>query len=212
MTNHSKDATSSNPGPPLPDALEIQPARQVSGRIRPPGSKSITNRALVISALAEGRSTLTGVLDSEDTAVMIESWRRLGVGITHDAANSRVAVTGCAGRIPAASADLHLANSGTSMRFLTAAAALGRGTFRLDGVPRMRERPIEELAPTRSASWARDVRRSWCGRPACAAAPCAWLAARAASLSVPCSWPRHAPPVRSSSNWSVNSSPNRSCA
>jgi 3-phosphoshikimate 1-carboxyvinyltransferase len=145
MTMNSKDATSSNSDRSLPDAIEIQPARRVSGRIRPPGSKSITNRVIMIAALAEGRSTLTGVLASEDTQVMIESWRRLGVGITHDPAKSRVAVTGCAGRIPAAAADLFLANSGTSMRFLTAAVALGRGTYRLDGVPRMRERPIEEL-------------------------------------------------------------------
>lgn len=145
MTTNSTDPANSNSSNSLPDEFAIRPARRVFGRIRPPGSKSITNRALVVAALADGRSTLTGVLDSEDTQVMIESWRRLGVGITHDSAKSRVVMTGCAGRIPAASADLFLANSGTSMRFLTAAVALGHGTYRLDGVPRMRERPIEDL-------------------------------------------------------------------
>jgi 3-phosphoshikimate 1-carboxyvinyltransferase len=145
MKSQSSDTTDSSPARPLPDEIAIQPIERASGRIRPPGSKSITNRALVVAALADGRSTLTGVLDSEDTQVMIESWRRLGVGVTHDPSKRRVALTGCAGRIPAASAELFLANSGTSMRFLTAAAALGRGTYRLDGVPRMRERPIEEL-------------------------------------------------------------------
>jgi 3-phosphoshikimate 1-carboxyvinyltransferase len=127
------------------DALEIQPAGAVRGRVRPPGSKSITNRAIVVAALAHGRSTLTGVLDSEDTQVMIESWRRLGVAIAHDARAARVDIDGCGGQILSAAADLFLANSGTSMRFLTAAVALGRGTYRLDGMPRMRERPIEEL-------------------------------------------------------------------
>jgi 3-phosphoshikimate 1-carboxyvinyltransferase len=127
------------------DSLEIKPAAHVSGRIRPPGSKSITNRAMVVAALAEGQSILRGALDSEDTRVMIESWRRLGIPAAQDAAGAQVQVTGCAGRIPAPSADLFLANSGTSMRFLTAAVALGNGRYRLDGVPRMRERPIGEL-------------------------------------------------------------------
>ena len=127
------------------DEIEIQPAGRVHGRIRPPGSKSLTNRALVVAALADGESTLTGALDSEDTQVMIESWRRLGVAVTHDPGRAVVEVTGCSGRIPVASAELFLANSGTSIRFLTAVAALGHGTFRLDGVPRMRQRPVEDL-------------------------------------------------------------------
>lgn len=145
MTSHSSDPVRSRATGSPPDAIEIQPAARVCGCVRPPGSKSITNRALVAAALAEGRSTLTGALDSEDTQVMIESWRRLGVPMSHDPARSTVEVKGCAGHIPATAADLFLANSGTSMRFLTAAVALGRGTYRLDGVARMRERPIEEL-------------------------------------------------------------------
>jgi 3-phosphoshikimate 1-carboxyvinyltransferase len=134
-----------------PDPIEINPSGPVHARIRPPGSKSITNRAIVISALASGHSSLKGALDSEDTRVMIEAWHQLGVAIDHDARRSLIQVTGCNGAIPARQAQLFLANSGTSMRFLTAAVALGHGVFRLDGVPRMRERPIEGLLqPLRS--------------------------------------------------------------
>lgn len=127
------------------DAIEIYPADRVRGHIRPPGSKSITNRAMVIAALASGRSTLHGALDSEDTQVMIDSWRRLGVPIEHDTVSTTIEVAGCNGHISSAQAELFLANSGTSMRFLTAAVALAPGTFLLDGVARMRERPIEGL-------------------------------------------------------------------
>jgi 3-phosphoshikimate 1-carboxyvinyltransferase len=127
------------------DAIEIKPAERVTGRVRPPGSKSLTNRALVVAALAKGRSTLSGALDSEDTQVMVDSWRKLGVAVDHNAARGTMKVTGCGGQIPATSAELFLANSGTSIRFLTAAVALGRGEYRLDGVQRMRERPIEDL-------------------------------------------------------------------
>jgi 3-phosphoshikimate 1-carboxyvinyltransferase len=127
------------------DTLAITPGGPVRGCIRPPGSKSITNRALVCAALADGPSTLAGALDSEDTRVMVAAWRQLGVAVEHrpDAATIRVA--GCGGRIPAPTANLYLANSGTSIRFLTAAATLGQGVFRLDGNPRMRERPIRDL-------------------------------------------------------------------
>jgi 3-phosphoshikimate 1-carboxyvinyltransferase len=126
-------------------AIEMSPGRILRGRIRPPGSKSITNRAIVIAALATGQSKITGALASEDTQVMIEAWRRLGISIEHDTRSSIIHVTGCDGRIPVPDAQLFLANSGTSMRFLTAAVALGHGVFRLDGVPRMRQRPIEGL-------------------------------------------------------------------
>jgi 3-phosphoshikimate 1-carboxyvinyltransferase len=126
--------------------IEIQPATAPpDARIRPPGSKSLTNRALVCAALARGTSTLRGVLESEDTGVMIDALGRLGIAIRVDH-NTRVAeVAGCAGTIPAASADLYVANSGTTVRFLTALVALARGTFRLHGTPRMHERPIDDL-------------------------------------------------------------------
>ena len=88
---------------------------------------------------------LTGALDSEDTRVMIEALRQLGIAIEHDPAAATIRVVGCGGRLPTNEADLYVANSGTTMRFLTAMLALGHGTYRLDGTPRMRERPIGDL-------------------------------------------------------------------
>ncbi|HEX6960605.1 MAG TPA: 3-phosphoshikimate 1-carboxyvinyltransferase [Lacipirellula sp.] len=113
--------------------------------VRPPGSKSITNRALVCAALAEGDSTLTGALDSEDTRVMIAALRSLGIVVEAEEGGRTLRVEGCGGTVPASRADLFVANSGTTMRFLTAMVALGRGEYRLDGVARMRERPIGDL-------------------------------------------------------------------
>jgi 3-phosphoshikimate 1-carboxyvinyltransferase len=126
--------------------IEITPVIQpIRGRIRPPGSKSITNRALVCAALADGASTLSGALDSEDTRVMIDSLGRLGIRVeSHDGGQTLV-VHGCGGKIPAKQAELFVGNSGTTIRFLTALCALGHGTYRLDGIPRMHERPIGDL-------------------------------------------------------------------
>jgi len=129
----------------MTEAIEIRPSGPVRGTIRPPGSKSITNRALVCAALADGKSVLTGALDSEDTRVMIDCLQQLGVAIDHDAAAGTIRVLGTAGRLPAHGADLYVANSGTTVRFLTAVVALASGTFRLDGTPRMRQRPIRDL-------------------------------------------------------------------
>ncbi len=129
----------------MPDTIAIRPSGPVQGTIRPPGSKSITNRALVCAALADGLSTLTGALDSEDTRVMIHALRQLGIAVQHDATAATIRVQGCAGKPPASSADLFVANSGTTIRFLTALVTLGQGRFRLDGSPRMRQRPIQDL-------------------------------------------------------------------
>jgi 3-phosphoshikimate 1-carboxyvinyltransferase len=128
------------------DEISITPCGPIYGSIRPPGSKSITNRALVCAALAAGQSLLCGALDSEDTQVMIDCLRRLGIPIEAQDAGTRLVVSGCGGKIPVPSAELFVGNSGTTIRFLTAMAALGHGTFRLDGVPRMRQRPIGDLA------------------------------------------------------------------
>ena len=112
-----------------------------------PGSKSITNRALILSALAEGVSVLRNVLLADDTWLMIEALRTLGFAVTVDEAESRIEVTGQAGHIPAADGDLFCGNSGTTIRFCTALAALSRdGRYRLDGIARMRRRPIGALA------------------------------------------------------------------
>lgn len=135
------------------NTLEITPvSRPIRGRIRPPGSKSITNRALIVAALAEGTSVLTGVLDSDDTRVMAESLRRLGLDLTRDADTAEIRLTGCGGNVPGKAAALYLQNSGTSIRFLTALCALGEGRFQLDGNVRMRERPIAPLV---------DALRAW---------------------------------------------------
>jgi 3-phosphoshikimate 1-carboxyvinyltransferase len=113
--------------------------------ITPPGSKSLTNRALVIAALAEGESKLSNVLFAEDTEAMIEGLRALGFALKADAKKAVVAVKGRGGTVPAPKADIACANSGTTIRFLTALCALGEGAYRLDGNERMRERPIAEL-------------------------------------------------------------------
>jgi 3-phosphoshikimate 1-carboxyvinyltransferase len=130
----------------MADSIEIQPiARPIRATVRPPGSKSITNRALVCAALAEGVSTLAGYLDSEDTRVMIDGLGRLGIGVEACDAGRALVVHGAGGEVPALEAELFCANSGTTIRFLTALATLGHGRFRLDGVERMRERPIADL-------------------------------------------------------------------
>lgn len=128
------------------ESLEIRTVTgAIRAHIRPPGSKSITNRALVCAALAAGVSNLTGALDSEDTNVMIDGLRRLGIDVESHDEGTRLVVHGAGGEIPALEADLFCANSGTTIRFLTALATLGHGAFRLDGVARMRERPVGDL-------------------------------------------------------------------
>lgn len=127
------------------DTVTITPSGPLRGVIRPPGSKSITNRALVCAALAKGRSQLTGALDSEDTQVMIESLQRLGVGVEFDVPTQVISVEGLGGAPRVGQADLFVGNSGTTIRFLTALVSLGQGRFRLDGVERMRQRPIADL-------------------------------------------------------------------
>ncbi len=128
-----------------PAAIEIQPCGPVDARIRPPGSKSITNRALVCAALAEGKSVLEEALDSEDTRVMIEALRKLGLRPKHDPAARQVTLPGGGGKVPVGDADIDVGNSGTTLRFLTAMLTLGHGNFRLDGTARMRQRPVSDL-------------------------------------------------------------------
>jgi 3-phosphoshikimate 1-carboxyvinyltransferase len=130
----------------MDDAYLVKPVTEpVRGSIRPPGSKSLTNRALITAALASGTTKLSGVLASDDTRVMVESLNRLGIPVTHDVDNCTMEITGCGGKPPAEKAELWLENSGTSIRFLTAFCSLGHGEYRLDGNDRMRERPISHL-------------------------------------------------------------------
>jgi 3-phosphoshikimate 1-carboxyvinyltransferase len=110
-----------------------------------PGSKSLTNRALVLGALAAGTSTLTNALFSDDTVVMVDALCGLGFRIMVDEAALEMRVEGRGGAIPVSDAELFVGGAGTAMRFLTAMVTLGAGRFRLDGIPRMRERPVGDL-------------------------------------------------------------------
>src|SRR5688500_19922662 len=124
----------------MPD-VSIEPVTApFTAKMTPPGSKSLTNRALVLAALANGSSLLTNVLFADDTLVMIECLIRLGFSLEVDRAAHRVRVYGRGGKIDKASADLFCGNSGTTIRFLTALCSLGRGRYNLDGVGRMRQR------------------------------------------------------------------------
>ena len=132
-----------------PDVLTVRPIARAQGVVRLPGSKSISNRALLLAALAEGTTVLTRLLDADDTRVMIEALRALGIAIERDSDTARVG--GCGGRFPARSADLFLGNAGTATRSLTAALAFADGRYRIDGVARMRERPIGDLVTALNA-------------------------------------------------------------
>lgn len=129
----------------MSDPILIDPARPFDLTLSPPGSKSLTNRSLLIAALANGATTLDGVLFADDTRRMLEALQALGFELDIDEDAKRVTVHGMAGELPADNADLFLGNAGTAMRFLAAACCLGDGTYTLDGIPRMRERPIGEL-------------------------------------------------------------------
>jgi 3-phosphoshikimate 1-carboxyvinyltransferase len=124
--------------------LDLAPARRAAGTVRLPGSKSISNRALLLAALVRGETRLRGLLESDDTARMLDALRTLGVGWTRAGAGE-YAVQGVDGAFPTRQAELFLGNAGTAFRPLTAVLALAGGTYRLSGVPRMHERPIGDL-------------------------------------------------------------------
>src|SRR5687767_9636795 len=126
--------------------LRIEPIpAPFTATITPPGSKSLTNRALILAALADGTCDLSNVLFADDTHVMLENLIKLGFHLVIDHDARTVRVHGRGGRIDRGSAELFCGNSGTTIRFLTALSALGHGTFTLDGVARMRQRPIGPL-------------------------------------------------------------------
>lgn len=126
--------------------LMLRPAAgPLDAVVRLPGSKSLTNRALMIAALARGPSRLTGALFADDTRHMIDALRRLDFQVTTDVSAGAIEVTGSAGHVPASEAEIHCGNSGTTMRFCTALCALGFGQYTLDGTARMHERPIGDL-------------------------------------------------------------------
>ena len=124
--------------------LDLPALTRAAGTVRLPGSKSISNRMLLLAALAEGTTEIRDLLDSDDTRVMLAALKRVGVGVTALGANTW-RIDGCAGVFPIKDADLFMGNAGTAIRPLTAALTLSGGNYRLSGVPRMHERPIGDL-------------------------------------------------------------------
>jgi len=117
----------------------------LNASIRVPGSKSLTNRALLIAALADGKTTLSNALFSDDSQYFVGALQKLGFEVELNPEHKKMSVWGLGGKIPASSAELFIGNSGTTARFLTAFISLGNGNFILDGELRMRERPIIDL-------------------------------------------------------------------
>ena len=128
-----------------PDSLILAPIKRISGRVDLPGSKSLSNRVLLLSMLAEGTTQIQNLLDSDDVRYMIGALEKLGITLQETREKNEISVEGCSGRIPNSDLELMLGNAGTAMRPLTAALTLGQGRYVLDGVPRMRERPIVDL-------------------------------------------------------------------
>ena len=125
-------------------SIQIGPFKRAQGSIILPGSKSISNRVLLLAALSTGTTTLKNLLDADDTQVMRNALRQLGLSIT-DQANNVCMVEGCGGHFPVRKGDLFMGNAGTAIRPLTAALAMQGGDYRLSGVARMHERPIRDL-------------------------------------------------------------------
>ncbi|MDP1885209.1 MAG: bifunctional 3-phosphoshikimate 1-carboxyvinyltransferase/cytidylate kinase, partial [Polaromonas sp.] len=123
--------------------LDIPALTGASGSVHLPGSKSISNRVLLLAALSEGRTTVHDLLASDDTAVMLAALRQLGCTVAQS--GSSAVIDGLGGQLAQRQAKLYLGNAGTAMRPLTAALALLGGDFELSGVPRMHERPIGDL-------------------------------------------------------------------
>lgn len=130
---------------PAMEFMDVGPVHRVGGSITLPGSKSISNRTLLLAALATGTTSVEDVLDSDDTRVMLEALRCLGIRCEVDSRRRSVEVIGSGGAFPVKRAELFLGNAGTAFRPLTAVLALCGGDFRLSGVPRMHERPIAHL-------------------------------------------------------------------
>jgi len=151
------------------EVLELKAARGARGSVRLPGSKSISNRVLLLAALATGETEIRGLLDAEDTRVMREALGRLGVPITERAHALRV--HGAAGAFRQKKADLFLGNAGTAVRPLTAVLALCAGEYLVSGVARMHERPIGDLVEALRAIGARIDYRGQPGFPPLAIHP-----------------------------------------
>jgi 3-phosphoshikimate 1-carboxyvinyltransferase len=149
----------------MTEVRAIEPLTQpVDADVEVVGSKSYTNRALIVAALARGESLLTGALFSDDTQHMTEALRDLGIGVEADFSGHTLRVQGAGGKVPAAQAKCFVGNSGTTARFLSVLLALGDGVYEIDGVPRMRERPNQPLI---DALTQLGVRIEALGKPGC---------------------------------------------
>jgi len=153
--------------------LDLPPVRRAAGTVRLPGSKSISNRTLLLAALAPGATELRDVLDSDDTRVMREALRALGVRVESLGGEEHLRVhgVGAAGGFPVKRADLFLGNAGTAFRPLTAVLAMADGHYGLSGVPRMHERPIGDLVAALGQAGARIEWRGAPGFPPLGIAP-----------------------------------------
>ncbi len=130
----------------MADRLEIQSLQKpLDATVHVPGSKSLTNRALLVASLADGDSRITNALFSDDSLYLLDALRKLGFRVEPDPTKGEIIVRGTGGAIPAEAAELFIGNAGTAMRFLTAFLPLGHGSYMLDGNARMRERPIGDL-------------------------------------------------------------------
>ncbi len=129
----------------MTEQLRLDPIRRISGSITLPGSKSLSNRVLLLAMLSEGETFIENLLDSDDVRRMIDALAKLKILYEEDRPGKKIRVKGEGGRIPVDKAELFLGNAGTAIRPLTAALTLGHGRFVLDGIERMRERPIQDL-------------------------------------------------------------------
>ena len=128
--------------------IDLRSYDRVAGQVVLPGSKSISNRVLLLAALAKGNTVIHGLLESEDTHNMVDSLMNLGVNFDWQT-NGSLQVSGCSGSIRQKSCSLFVGNAGTVIRPLTAVLAILGGEFRIHGVERMHERPIEDLVENR---------------------------------------------------------------
>ena len=144
------------------NSISIPSSMPIDGSVRVPGSKSITNRAILIASLAEGTSLLKNALHSDDTHYMKEAWRNLGAEFRERGDSWEI--TGCGGRLKPLSREIYVGNAGTAARFLTASLTLGSGEYILTGNERMRKRPIKDLieALNRLGGRVKDMRRTGC--------------------------------------------------
>ncbi|ATP29398.1 3-phosphoshikimate 1-carboxyvinyltransferase [Chromobacterium violaceum] len=153
------------------EQLHLNPCTRLAGSIKLPGSKSISNRTLLLAALSGGSTLVRDLLDSDDIRHMLSALKLLGVKIEQQGDSRDFRVQGCGGAFPVKNAELFLGNAGTAFRPLTAALALMGGSYQLSGVPRMHERPIGDLVDALNAAGARIEYLGQPGFPPLAVSP-----------------------------------------